>query len=52
MDPAINPSGKVCIGIACARSGISGHVAEGINEAKGLSASSSQIDTILELIKP
>jgi len=52
MDPAVNPEGKVCIGVACDAKGISPHVRKGIDGAGGVGASGDQVGDVLDVIAP
>ncbi|WP_162259196.1 RHS repeat-associated core domain-containing protein, partial [Duganella sp. Root198D2] len=50
LDPSINPSGKVCIGLACDRKGFSIHAKKSVEKAGGLASDKMQevIDVIAE----
>lgn len=50
LDSSVNPSGKVCIGLAWSSSGISPHAGRSIDQAGGLSSSS--MSDVVDLIKP
>lgn len=50
QDPSVNPSGKVCIGLACGKDGFSIHAKRSVEKAGGLAPHKMQdvIDVIAD----
>jgi hypothetical protein len=50
QDPAVNPDGKVCMGLACSSKGMSKHVKKSVEDAGGLG--SGDMQEVIDVIEP